>query len=146
MTTHIIPMTYQPKIEGVKDGSCRQTTRILKPMNPKKVDDIALLHGWSGMPYRSPWGWRRKDPLIQVIDMLALKHTASFWQHLVTAKPIGTESCLLNHYPWFGEEMDYLAKLDGISPPTGQEYKNVLEKYHGRFHDFNPVHFQIIRW
>ncbi len=78
--------------------------------------------------------------------MLATSKMVSFWQDPITGTPFSNQSCEINTCPWFDELIDRIAKLDGILPPTGTELKNVLETYHGRFHDFNPVHFQIIRW
>lgn len=146
MTTHILAITYQPKIESVKRLECRQTTRVLNPENPKNIGDFALPHGWSGLPYRSPWSWRLpKMPITQIVDLFAFQHTAGFWQNPLTAKPIGNESCLINYIPWQDPIMDELSRLDGISPPTGIEYQNVLESYHGKFTD-KPTQFQVIRW
>lgn len=55
-------------------------------------------------------------------------------------------------WPWGEDEFEgapsvplILAKLDGISPPTGQALKETLERYHGKFTD-KPVRFQVIRW
>ena len=53
MTTHILSMTYGPKIAGVMDGSIRQTIRHTERI---KVGDKLILHTWTGKPYRSPWG------------------------------------------------------------------------------------------
>lgn len=147
MTTHITSMTYEPKIEPVKIGGCRQTTRIYNSKNPFKVNDFVLIHGWEGRPYWSKWNWRRpKEPITQVIHMAAMDHTASFMQNPMTGKYLGTESCRTMSLPWHDEVMNELSRLDGIVPATGEEYKSVLEGFHGRFAQFAPVHFQIIRW
>ena len=137
-----MPMTYQPKIEGVKDGTIRQTTRIFNPDNPKEVGDKLLPHGWAGRPYRSTWDWRRSFKVVQIIDMMAFSKMVGFLQDPVTGQAFAD----VYNYPWFASEVNHVAKLDGILPATGLEFKSVLEAYHGRFHDFKPVHFQVVRW
>lgn len=147
MTTHITAMTYEPKIEVIKNGDCRQTTRIYNEKNPFRVDDLILIHGWEGRPYWSKWGWRRpKEPITQVIDMMALKDTATFYQNPITGQLIGTASLKTISLPWHDDVMDELARLDGIIPEIGVEYKRVLEGFHDNFLPYDPVHFQIIRW
>ena len=132
MTTHIMPMTYEPKIEGVKNGTIRQTIRLLNGGREKKVGDVLIIHGWEGAPYRSRWGWQRRE---------VINYTETFE---ATKNNIESDGFLT--WAWGEAYATDLAIKDGIDPPTGLELKNVLEKYHGRFHDFNPVHFQIIRW
>jgi len=147
MTTHITAMTYPPKIEAVKSGECRQTTRIYNEKNPFKVDDFILIHGWEGRPYHSRWDWRRpKEPITQVIDLIALEHTATFCQNPITGKYIGTGSLKTLSLPWHDDVMDELARLDGIVPATGLEYKSVLEGFHGQFAKYIPIRFQVTRW
>jgi hypothetical protein len=58
MTTHILSMTYAPKIPLVKSGECTQTIRLHNYQNPKRVGDKLLIHTWKGKPYRSKWGWK----------------------------------------------------------------------------------------
>ena len=146
MTTHILSMTYQPKIEGVRRLEVRRTTRIYNEANPFEMGDFALIHGWSGKPYRSPWNWRMpKMPILEPIDMFATASSAAFWQNPLTGKPLSDESCLINRYFWQDPIMDEVARLDGIAPATGIEYQNVLERYHGKFTD-KPVRFQVVRW
>jgi len=140
-------MTYKPKIEAVKNGDCRRTTRIYNEKNPFKVGDHIIIHGWEGRPYWSKWNWRRPKELVTtVIDMIALEHTATFCQNPITGKYIGTESLRTLSLPWHDELMDELAKLDGIVPATGPEYKSILEAFHGSFAKYAPVRFQIIEW
>ena len=147
MTTHITAMTYKPKIEPIKTGGCRQTTRIYNENNPFKVGDLILIHGWAGRPYRSPWNWRRpKEPVTQVIDMIALEHSASFMRNPITGRYVVEGSLRTLGLPWHDDVMDELARLDGIVPATGSEYKSVLEGFHGPFAKYAPVRFQIIRW
>jgi len=147
MTTHITAMTYAPKVEAIKNGDCRQTTRIYNEKNPFKVGDMVLIHGWDGRPYWSKWSWRRpKEPVTQIIDMIVTEDSAMFYQNPITGRLIVTESLKTMALPWHDDVMDELARLDGIAPATGLEFKSVLEGFHGRFAQFAPVQFQIIRW
>ena len=129
MTTHILSMTYGPKIEGVRNGTIRQTIRKYNPKRPIVFGDKLLIHGWEGKPYRSPWNWR------------------------IEATVINTEIHSANN-KWFGLELwvndcagvlRQVAARDGIEPPTSLGLKAVLEGFHGSFTD-EPVRFQIIRW
>ena len=144
--THILSMTYAPKIEAVKNSECRRTTRIYNEDNPFELGDFVLIHGWAGKPYRTPWNWRLpKMPILEPIDMLASEFSAAFRQHPITGLPYSNESCPINHYFWQDPIMDEAARLDGIVPATGIQYQHVLEKFHGKFTD-EPVRFQVIRW
>ena len=66
MRKHVMSITYQPKIEPVKDGRCTQTIR--KGRRVAEGDEI-LFHGWSGRPYRSKWDWRKRVTVCQAIDI-----------------------------------------------------------------------------
>jgi hypothetical protein len=133
MTTHILAITYQPKIEGVKNGTIRQTIRPLSKI-PRKVGDKLILHGWKGKPYRSPWSWRLNTEIELSAGMLAQDATFKL------EYPGGWET-----FGWVDESADWLARDDGIVPPTGLQLKQVLETYHGKFTD-KPVQMQVIRW
>jgi len=67
MTTHILSLTYAPKIPLVKSGECTQTIRLHNPDKPKKVGDKLILHTWEGKPYRSRWGWRLETQISELI-------------------------------------------------------------------------------
>ena len=58
MATHILSLTYVPKIPLVKSGEITQTIRLHNPERPKKVGDKLILHTWEGKPYRTKWDWR----------------------------------------------------------------------------------------
>jgi hypothetical protein len=133
MATHILAITYQPKIEGVKNGAIRQTIRPLSKV-PRKVGDKLLLHGWSGKPYRSPWNWRMEGQIFS-----ALRIDCTDYGVLDGGFPESWRQ------KWVSWQVDRIAELDGISPPTGLQLKHVLESYHGKFTD-KPVQMQVIRW
>ena len=132
MVTHILSMTYGPKIEGVRNGAIRQTIRRLNPKRPFKLGDKLLIHGWSGKPYRSPWNWRMEAIVTEVFELCVAD-----WGVVGLENPPRWTS-------WDDEGVDYLAESDGIDPPTGDALKAVLERFHGKFHE--PAYFQVIRW
>jgi hypothetical protein len=142
MTTHIMSMTYGPKIEGVRNGTIRQTIRRLNPERPFELGDEVLIHGWAGKPYRSPWDWRLKAE-VQELDWL--KVDGSCWAIIKHDDLIGEGHCTAAS-PWGYEHgvIDGIAKADGIEPPTGCELKAVLERFHGPF--VGEMEFQVIRW
>lgn len=143
MTTHILSMTYQPKIEGVRNGTIRQTIRIYNPKRPFKVGDKLLIHGWEGRMYRSPWSWRMEE-VVKELDRLDCDSDVWVLWDNYDLKHEGFCSAV-NPYECQHDVIDAIAKADGISPATGLELKNVLERYHGKFTD-KPVRFQVIRW
>lgn len=67
MTTHILSLTYKPKIDPVFKGQIRQTIRTYNPGKPKMPGDKILLHEWTGKPYRSPWGRRFEGTVAETI-------------------------------------------------------------------------------
>jgi hypothetical protein len=125
-----IPLTYAPKIEGVKAGKIRQTIRLGGKTLWAPGDQIGF-HGWTAGRY-SPWSFR--------VGPFALKHAG----HIVVY-PDGIDFLLtLNPdvRPW--SILDYLAAQDGIDPATGADLRNVLMKYHkiGKA----GMAGQILRW
>jgi hypothetical protein len=66
MTTHILSLTYVPKIPLVKSGECTQTIRLHNPDRPKKVGDKLILHTWAGRCYFSKWDWRMETEISEL--------------------------------------------------------------------------------
>lgn len=143
MTTHILSMTYEPKIAGVRAGTIRQTIRRLNPANPFKLGDKLLIHGWAGKPYRSPWNWRLEAE-VKELDRLIVD---SYCWVLTDHWDLTHEGYCTALNPWEYEHdvIDRIAKADGIEPPTGLGLKAVLESMHGPFTN-EELEFQIIRW
>ena len=144
MTTHILGMTYGPKIEAVRSGSIRQTIRKYNPKNPFKLGDRLIIHGWRGKPYRSPWNWRL-NAVVKELDHLWVDSGA--WV-LKDHDDLTHEGYATALSPWEDshELLEAIAKADGIEPPTVQELKRVLEGFHGPFPYAPMLEFQIIRW
>jgi hypothetical protein len=144
MTTHILSMTYGPKIAGVRGGTIRQTIRRLNPNNPFKLGDKLLIHGWEGKSYRSPWNWRI-EATVKELDKLEVDSEAwVLWDH---QDLIAEGWCTALHI-WDQEHplMVDIAIADGIDPPTSKAVKAVLESFHGPFPSDDMLEFQIIRW
>ena len=151
MTTHIMSFTYEPKIEAVKSGECRQTTRI--DTNVKEGDYI-LFHGWSGRPYRSKWSWRQKVRVKEVIPVRFTHHYFQYGSRAERKVEFGYGET------WMDLKMAAIyAQRDFIDPgveiPTDRElglaYRDVLYSLNNlqlrEPADFDKVHEgQIIVW
>jgi len=126
----VLPLTYAPKIPGVIGGTIRQTIR---PGRKYAVGDWVSFHGWSGVPYRSPWSFRTGYFLLcGVKDIFIHKHGI---RHVTdgVAGPLRSWS-----------NYDDLAARDGIQPPTGQALGALFRSMHWIPEEGLPM--QIIRW
>jgi len=129
MKKHILPLTYKPKIRGIKNGTIKQTIRLGSKF---KVGDCVMFHGWGGKPYRSKWSFRIPYTVItEILDCCIYN-----WGIVIIGK---------GDYKW--SELDWLAEMDGIEPPTGEELKRVLFELNDIVQDdYHGTHAQIIRW
>ena len=139
-----LPLTYQPKIEPVLLGTCRQTIRIRTKnkktgkLSPRKeVGDLIRFFLWSGRPY-----WSKQidlteyEPLKEALDIRIF--------------PDGfVREHLPNHdgqiIPWRSTDAESLAVLDGIVPPTGAALHDVLISKNGKI-PAEGLEAQILRW
>lgn len=126
-----LSLTYAPKIEAVRAGRCTQTIRVVGKAGPKQVGDLISFHGWAGRPYYSSWLWRTAyrpvmvaDPILVFPDGIKFLETGNF-------------------LPW--ENLNWLAKDDGIVPPTGISLREVLIGKNGKIPP-EGIKAQIIRW
>jgi hypothetical protein len=144
MTTHILSMTYGPKIEGVRNGTIRQTIRRFNPKRPFEIGDKLLIHGWSGKPYRSLWNWRM-EAVVKELDRLEVDDDA--WT-LSDHQDLTHEGFCTACHIWEQEHprMVDIALADGIYPPTSRQLRAVLESFHGPFPEDDMMEFQVIRW
>lgn len=143
MRKHILPLTYQPKIPAVLDGTCTQTIRAGRKF---QVGDLVMFHGWEGKPYRSKWSFRTpywKTTYVKDIRVLHTGIIALLWK---------------DEDPWFGwrksqigkaslftwDTLDGLAELDRIRPRTGEALRDVLFSMHKIPDD--GLLAQITRW
>jgi len=125
--TFIRPLTYAPKIQGVLDGTIRQTIRVGQKL---AAGDRILFHGWVGKPYRSPWSFR--TPYFTLIAVVPIR-----------IRPDGLLFESSGEFrPW--ADLDEIAILDGIAPPTGEGLRAVLLRMHAV--PASGVAGQILRW
>ena len=133
MTTHILSLTYAPKIPLVKSGECTQTIRLHNPDRPKKVGDKLILHTWAGKPYRTKWDWRLETGISET--------------HLLDFKGCPFDRIrpyLDGEYITF-EQGSELAFLDGIAPATGWELIATLLTLNG-LAVIDGTTWDVIRW
>lgn len=132
MRKHIMAITYKPKIPAFMFGVCRQTIRSGDKI---QEGDQILFHGWSGLPYRSKWTWRKRITVSRVINV-DINFDIGF--HICEDDNIIYDWCR-----WDNPAIDELAALDFIDPPTGIELWTVLTKLN-KAKEGNK--YQIIRW
>lgn len=120
-----LPLTYKPKIAGVRDGTVRQTIRMGSKYH---AGDLIMLHGWEGRPYWSRWNWRTKYYTLKEV----LNCKLFFDGMSLTVDSI---------VKW--EDLDDIAFRDSIDPPTGIALRDALI---GRNGDINGKTAQILRW
>ena len=130
MTTHILSLTYAPKIPLVKSGECTQTIRLHNPDRPKKVGDKLILHTWAGKPYRTKWDWRLET---EISDLRLLKFPD-------VSKFSDTEFVRLWSY------LGNLARLDGINPPDAETLMRTLGTLNNLNGLLEGTIWDIIRW
>jgi len=128
---HNLPLTYDQKIRGVVDGTVRQTIRI---GHKYAVGDLVSFYGWEGVPYRSKWSFR--TPYFELSEVIP-----------IVLYPDGIEIDG-EITPW--AQLDDLARLDGIDPPTGEALAGVLGEVVKTMHGIPPgdggIDAQILRW
>lgn len=140
---YFLALTYEPKIEGVRNGTIRQTIRKTGwPGHRFQVGDFVAFHGWQGQPYRSPWSWR--TPYFRLTEVLDIYvetggiRWASPGGYIIDGVD-GEWDCA-----WW-DYLDGLAAADGIMPPTGQALGEVL-KGPGGLAPGESIEAQILRW
>ena len=140
MTTHILSMTYGPKIEAVFGGTNDQTIRLVRSDAPWNVGDKAILHTWAGRPYASPWG-RRLDTSIKELEYFYLEKGIGWFnaREPLVREPIGPKLT--------EEHMDALAVRDGIVPGKASALINTLMALNGLTQEqLYCAMFRAIRW
>ena len=133
MSVHTIALTYAPKIKGVCKGEIRQTIRKVQK-RVYKVGDSLIFHGWAGRPYWSAWDWRLTGLELKEVFLINLDSSGIVYKEDNT----GTRLQVLQK-----TDLDELARLDGIDPPTGEELLKVLKGKNKK----NPYGlFWVLRW
>jgi hypothetical protein len=124
---HWLPLTYEPKIQGVIEGTIRQTIRAGRKY---KVGEEIAFHGWEGKPYWSPWSFRTGFFILEKTDPIRIfRNGITFFGEI---------------FPWNDCVLDEIALADGIDPPTGEELGRVLSEKNKIPED--GLEAQILRW
>jgi len=139
--TFCMSLTYGPKIPLVLSGECDSTMRpqVWRKSGKRSlrgVGDKLLLHGWKGVPYRSAWSFKVLAEIYKMSQALIASNGVV----------LETEEGMIN-YQW--EELDWLAKIEGIEPATGLQMRNVFcRMYHGLIDEgmwFDWIRFKLIK-
>ena len=125
---HVMALTYEPKIEPVRSGECRQTIRKGRRFS---VGDSILIHGWEDRPYRTKWSWRIRVEVQKIRNISIDKRGIHRASHAVPIR-------------WGSQTLKEIAEKDYIEPATGEELKKVLFGLNGV--PTEPEPYQIIRW
>lgn len=138
MKAQNVGFTYKPKIPAVKAGTCRQTVRMGRRF---ELGQVLHLFTWEGKPRHSKWGWRKDEKCVQLYDILVHVGGISCSVRIDDVDPI----CKFKtgyFYPW--DMLDWIAKRDGIEPPTGKAMGELFRKMHKLPNEGAPA--QVVRW
>jgi hypothetical protein len=124
-----LPLTYQPKIAAVQDGTITQSIRIENKLN-FQVGDLIAFHGWEGRPYHSSWSFRTPYYEITLAKLINIHEDRVYLPEEKKTLMIGDPL------------LDRLAAKDGIEPATGEELIRVLHGMHGP----GILHGKVLRW
>ena len=130
MKKHVRAITYAPKIPAVRAGTCRQTIREGDKVS---AGDEILWHGWEGAPYKTPWNWRLRVTVTEVIPITIHKDMGVYFR---------AENNRTGWFKWNSARVNRIAKDDFIAPPTGVALRDVLAGLNGSA----DGDCQIIRW
>jgi hypothetical protein len=123
-----LALTYVPKIDAVRNGTCKQTIRPVGKSPKKEVGDLISFHGWKDKPYHSSWSWRVPyTPITEIVNIHISVCGISTPRH---------------SFVW--SELNNLAMFDGIVPPTGEALRDVLMSKNKI--PEQGIEAQILRW
>jgi hypothetical protein len=126
-----LPLTYEPKIQPVIDGTIRQTIRS---GNKFSVGDSIRFYTWKGTPYRS-----KRTTITDYATLTEVLPLRIYHSGIEFPSSLGGEDYAM----W--QDLDKLAARDGIVPPKGFVLRNVLLSKNKI-----PIPYgleaQIIRW
>ena len=104
------------------------------------VGDLVSFHGWAGQPYHSKWSFRTEyQPLVEVVS-IEIEPRGFVWMSCDGRTETDRGAM---YSKW--DDLDRIAHLDGIDPPTGQALKTVLLGMHP-IRDGEKLQAQVIRW
>jgi hypothetical protein len=125
-----LPLTYQPKVEPVLLGTCRQTIRTGRK---KQVGDLIRFFLWTGRPY-----WSKQINLTEYEPITSTEE--------IRILPDGitwSAGRIIQVDTW--HTLNWLAGLDSIVPPTGEALRDVLIGKNGKI-PVEGIEAQILRW
>ena len=138
-----LPLTYPPKIEPVRTGKCTQSIRFCTISKSKKhhgeiirkqVGDQVRFYRWTGRPY-----WSKPEYITGYMELVNVENCRIRDEGIDDLRFQGEFGL------WEWDELDRLAELDFIDPPTGEALRDVLISKNGRIPaDGAPA--QILRW
>jgi hypothetical protein len=129
-----LPLTYEPKIQPVIDGTCRQTIRpVKKPHLEKKIGDLIRFYIWTGKPYRS-----KRKTITEYMPLVNVKSCRISYNGIDDLYFVGEVGL------WGWKDLDRLAELDGIVPPTGEALRDILMEKNNVTTDW--IDAQVLRW
>lgn len=147
MKKYVMALTYPPKIPDVISGECRQTVRLVhKGPEPlpaslrlKRPGDELLMHTWTGKPYRSPWGWRGRFVLTEVLELFYFDGWA--WSPLGGLEKDGRRA----FEPVPMSALLDIARRDHIDPPTVEAWEEALMRLNG-LKSLVDTDWEVLRW
>jgi len=134
---HILPLTYEPKIQAVLNGKCTQTIRPISYTKEKKVNDLIMFHGWSDKPYRSKWSFR--TPYWRITKVFDIRFLKNYGENRVILRKADS------NYYFFDlllDEMNKIAILDGFDN-IKEMMIEFCEMYGEKIYD---MIFTVVRW
>jgi len=115
---HIKAFTYEPKIQAVLDGVCRQTIRPIRKKEVK-IGQVICFHGWAGRPYWSEWNWRRYFKITEVMQIQV------YLDGVLFPEADGGVNGMWKSWT----ELDEFAKMDGVQ--DGITLGRLLHSHYG---------------
>jgi hypothetical protein len=139
-----LPLTYEPKIQPVKEGTCRQTIRTVKTNKRgeeirKEVGDLVRFYRWTGLPYRS-----KQEKITEYMPLLEAEPIVIFPTGIAWPKKWDWTNHPVFH-EWDSAAIWNLSQKDGIVPHTGLALRDVLIGKNGEISP-NGQPAQILRW
>ena len=127
-----LPLTYKPKIIGVREGKIRTTIRVGERYS---VGDEIAFHGWEGIPRHSKWSWR--TPYFKLVEIIPIRVFKNGFEGHKT------------FHNWASPLANLIALRDGIVPDkigatAGETLGRLMNSMHVITDKGLPA--QILRW
>jgi len=130
-----LPLTYEPKIQPVIDGTIRQTIR---PKRKFSVGDLIRFYTWQGRPY-----WSKRTTITEYVEIKTtiplMIFPNGFYYDIPSDRTLA----------WWGSIYGQaLAELDGIISPSGRHLGEVLHEILMSKNKLpiGGIEAQVIRW